>query len=138
METCRHTKNFNSKLKIRSKMSIAICILGGRGFINIAKPILEKTYSSVYEISYYFVHEQGYSSMYEKGELMFYTWEKLLLLRGSFSTHFFRIFLARSWGTSSCAPCGMRSSLPVSSAQDRRSTKSPAKRRVAITKQHKN
>ena len=33
METCRHTKNFNSKLKIRSWLSIPICLPGGRGCI---------------------------------------------------------------------------------------------------------
>ena len=35
METCRHTKNFNSKLKIRIWLSIAICLPGGRGCIII-------------------------------------------------------------------------------------------------------
>ena len=33
METCRHTKNFNSKLKISGEPSIPTCLPGGRGCI---------------------------------------------------------------------------------------------------------
>ena len=35
METCRHTKNLNSKLKISGLLSIPICLPGGRGCIII-------------------------------------------------------------------------------------------------------
>ena len=39
METCRHTKNFNSKLKISGYPSIPICLPRGRGCIKILQSL---------------------------------------------------------------------------------------------------
>ena len=49
METCRHTKIFNSKLKISSYLSIVICIPGWRGCII-------RQFSKLY-IYIYFMHK---------------------------------------------------------------------------------
>ena len=53
METCRHTKNFNSKLKISGKPSISICLPGGRGCI-----ISDQKHSKFYIIKLKPLHSQ--------------------------------------------------------------------------------
>ena len=43
METCRHTKNFNSKLKISGWLSIPICLNGGRGCIIMSIMVMHQS-----------------------------------------------------------------------------------------------
>ena len=52
METFRHTKNFNSNLKIKIKLSIPICIPGWRGCIIIGYRITFLTFALLSVITY--------------------------------------------------------------------------------------
>ena len=57
METCQHTKNFNSKLKIIGELSIPTCLPGGRGCIIINSYIRYRKVVIIYLLRKYLLRK---------------------------------------------------------------------------------